>query len=152
MRDAEDRSIAMAVHQAVISSVRLETFPKATVDIFITVIEADGPEGCVAAGSIVASTALVQAGIEVFGLIVSCSAAVVGGEVWLDPTDEESHSSNGTLVLSCIPALTSVTSVWQTGRMSPAEILGCMDACQNQCNETHSVLAQALVRGPSVPG
>ena len=66
--------MAMAVHQAIIPSVRLETFPKSTIDIFITVIETDGIEGCVAAGSIAASTALADAGIEVIGLVVSCSA------------------------------------------------------------------------------
>jgi exosome complex component MTR3 len=64
----------MAVHQAIIPSIRLETFPKSTIDIFITVIETDGIEGCVATGSIAASTALADAGIEVFGLVVSCSA------------------------------------------------------------------------------
>lgn len=151
MRDAEDRSIAMAVHQAIVSSVRLETFPKATLDIFITVIETDGLEGCVAAGSIAASTALVHAGVEVFGLVVSCSAAAVGDEIWLDPTDEESKISGGTLVLSCIPALTSITSVWQTGRMSPKEILGCINTCQSRCNDIHGVVAQALI-SPNVPG
>lgn len=66
--------MAMAVHQAIVPSVRLETFPKSTIDIFITVIETDGTEGCVAAGSIAASTALADAGIEVIGLVVSCSA------------------------------------------------------------------------------
>ncbi len=73
-QDAEDRSIAMAIHQALVSSVRLETFPKATIDIFITVIETDGIEGCVAAGSIAASSALTHAGIEIIGLVISCSA------------------------------------------------------------------------------
>ena len=79
----------MAVHQAIVSSVRLETFPKATLDIFITVIETDGLEGCVAAGSIAASTALVEAGVEVFGLVVSCSA------VWIESisfSDANNHS------------------------------------------------------------
>ena len=64
----------MAVHQAIIPSVRLETFPKSTIDIFITVVETDGIEGCVAAGSIASSTALADAGIEILGLVVSCSA------------------------------------------------------------------------------
>jgi hypothetical protein len=64
----------MAIHQAILPSVRLETLPKATVDIFITIIEADGIEGCIASGSIAASAALIDAGIEVFGLVVSTSA------------------------------------------------------------------------------
>ncbi|KAF8964713.1 mRNA transport regulator 3 [Flammula alnicola] len=147
IHNAEDRSIAMAVHQALIASVRLETFPKATIDIFITVIETDGMEGCVAAGSTAASTALAHAGIEVVGLVMSCSAAVIGTEIWLDPTEEESRISNGTLVLSCMPALTSVTSVWQTGRMEPSRILACIEACQKRCNDIHAVVAHALLEG-----
>ncbi|KAF9564624.1 ribosomal protein S5 domain 2-like protein [Agrocybe pediades] len=145
MRDAEDRSIAMAIHQAIIASVRLETFPKATIDIFVTVIETDGIEGCVAAGSIAASTALADAGIEVIGIVVSCTAALMGKEIWLDPTDEESRLSNGTLVLSYMPALETATSVWQTGRMNVNQVLQCIEACQSRCNDIHAVVAQALL-------
>lgn len=64
----------MAIHQAILPSVRLETLPKSTIDIFITIIEADGIEGCIASGSVAASAALADAGIEVFGLVVSASA------------------------------------------------------------------------------
>jgi exosome complex component MTR3 len=64
----------MAIHQAIGPSVRLDVLPKSIIDIFITIVESDGIEGCVAAGSIAASTALTDAGIEVFGLVASCSA------------------------------------------------------------------------------
>ena len=74
LKDAEDRSIAVAIHQSIASSVCLELFPKSTIDVFITIIENDGIEGCVASGSIAASTALADAGIEMFGLVASCSA------------------------------------------------------------------------------
>ena len=49
--------------------------------------------------------------------------AAIGAEIWLDPNEEECRLSNGTLVLSCMPALTTLTSVWQTGRISPAQVL-----------------------------
>lgn len=74
LQDAEDRTIAVAIHQAVAASVRLELLPKSTIDVFITVIESDGIEGCVAIGSIAASTALADAGIEMFGIVISCAA------------------------------------------------------------------------------
>lgn len=73
-QDAEDRTIAMAVHQAIVSSVRLELLPKATIDVLVTVIEADGIEGVIASASVAVSAALADAGIEIFGLVVSCSA------------------------------------------------------------------------------
>lgn len=72
-QDAEDRSVAVAIHQAIVSSVRLELLPKSTIDVFLTIIENDGIEGCIAAGSIAASTALADAGIDMIGLVVSCS-------------------------------------------------------------------------------
>lgn len=73
LQDAEDRSIAVAIHNAIVASVRLELLPKSTIDIFLTIIENDGIEGCVAAGSIAASTALADAGIDLIGLVMSCS-------------------------------------------------------------------------------
>ncbi|KAJ7235482.1 ribosomal protein S5 domain 2-like protein [Mycena haematopus] len=144
MRDAEDRSIAVAIHQALVSSVRLELLPKSTIDIFITIIESDGLEGCVASGSVAASTALADAGIELLGLVTSCAASVVGKEIWLDPTEEEARLSKGTLVLTCMPALQKITSIWQSGETKVAEALECLDACQEKCIEIHYVVAQAL--------
>ncbi|KAJ7097895.1 3' exoribonuclease family, domain 1-domain-containing protein [Mycena belliarum] len=150
MRDAEDRSIAVAIHQALVSSVRLDLLPKSTIDIFITIIESDGLDGCVASGSVAASAALADAGIELLGLVTSCAAAIVGRDIWLDPTEGEARFSNGTLVLACMPALKKITSVWQTGEMQVTEALGCMDACQEKCTEIHSVVAQALLESPSL--
>jgi exosome complex component MTR3 len=40
-------------------------------------------------------------------------------EIWLDPTLAEAQASDGTLILSCMPALGTVTSVWQSGKMQP---------------------------------
>ncbi|KAJ7172436.1 ribosomal protein S5 domain 2-type protein, partial [Mycena filopes] len=141
---------AVAIHQALVSSVRLELLPKSTIDIFVTIIESDGLDGCVASGSVAASTALADAGIELLGLVTACAASVVGNEVWLDPTEEEARLSKGTLVLSCMPALEKITSIWQTGEMKVAEALGCMDACQEKCTEIHSVVAQALLESAKI--
>ena len=76
-KDAEDRSVAVQIQQALLASVRLELIPKSTIDIFITIIENDGIEGCISAGSVAASAALADAGIEMLGLVVSCSAVSV---------------------------------------------------------------------------
>lgn len=74
VKDAEDRSVAVLIQQALTPSVRLELLPKSVIDIFVTVIENDGTEGCVAAASLAASTALADAGIEMLGLVTSCSS------------------------------------------------------------------------------
>lgn len=49
--------------------------------------------------------------------------AVVGEETFLDPTDRESRASTGSVVLACMPALGTVTSLWQSGRMKPVDVI-----------------------------
>ena len=75
--DAEDRSVSVLIQQSLLPAVRLELLPKSSIDIFLFVIENDGLEGCVASGSVAASTALANAGIEMLGLVVSCSAVCI---------------------------------------------------------------------------
>ncbi|KAI0331151.1 mRNA transport regulator 3 [Cubamyces sp. BRFM 1775] len=145
IRDAEDRSVAVQIQQALASAVRLELLPKSTIDIFVTIIENDGIEGCIAAGSVAASVALADAGIEMLGLVASCSAAVVGEEIWMDPTEQEGHIASGSLVYAGMPALGTITNLWQSGSMTPEQAVKCMEACQECCADIHSVMAQALL-------
>lgn len=77
LQDAEDRSVAVQIHQALLPSIRLELLPKSTIDIFLTIIENDGIDGCIASGAVAASTALADAGIEMLGLVIACSAVSV---------------------------------------------------------------------------
>ncbi|KAI0302164.1 mRNA transport regulator 3 [Russula brevipes] len=144
IRDAEDRSVATLVHQALAPSVRLELLPKSVIDISITVIECDGIESCVSAATVAASTSLAKAGIEMLGLVVSCAGAVVGEDIWLDPTEEESRLASGMLLCACMPALGSTTSVWQTGRVLPAKAFQSLQLCQERCIDIHKVVAEAL--------
>lgn len=114
------------VHAALLPALRLELLPKASIEVFVTVLEADAPEeGTVAAAVTAASTALAQAGIEMYGLV----AGVAG--LFVTPTQEqvtspqalfltdstaveaESPSVRGVLQLSAMPALGGVTSLRQ---------------------------------------
>jgi exosome complex component MTR3 len=44
--------------------------------------------------------------------------AIVGDDIQLDPSEAEARASSGTLILACMPALDSITSIWQSGQMS----------------------------------
>ncbi|KAG9004714.1 hypothetical protein FRB94_002556 [Tulasnella sp. JGI-2019a] len=146
-KDSEDRSVSMLIQQALTASVRLELFPKSIIDVYITVLENDGIEGCVSAGTVAASTALAHAGVEMVGLVISCAASVVGDNVWVDPTTEESRHATGTVLVSCMPAVGTVTSTWQVGQLTPEQMLRCMDHSVARCTDIHQVVAQALREG-----
>ena len=164
----------MQVHQALRPSIQLELFPKSTIDIFITVLEVDGEQSCVASASIAASAALADAGFEMFGLVAACSYPLSSGlndmdvdeqepkssenvEIWLDPTAKESSCASGSLVMTCMPALGTVTNVQQTGIMTtattgkvyvstvPQGFVGsnacfdqCLDLCLERCVDMHT--------------
>ena len=49
--------------------------------------------------------------------------SIVGTDIWLDPTQKEMRVSKGCVVLSCMPALGTVTSIWHSGQMKPDELL-----------------------------
>ncbi|KAH9842615.1 mRNA transport regulator 3 [Rhodofomes roseus] len=165
IRDAEDRSLAVQIQQALLPAVRLELLPKSTIDIFLTVIENDGIEGCIASGSVAASAALADAGIEMLGLVMACSASTVGEEIWLDPTAQEAQNASGSLIVAGMPALGTLTNVWQSGRLAPIRVLQVssvhatddrilrahinhsqgMEACQERFVDIHTIVAQALL-------
>ncbi|KAI5986835.1 3' exoribonuclease family, domain 1-domain-containing protein [Pisolithus albus] len=152
LRDAEDRAVAIAVYQSIVSSICLDLFPKSTIDVFIVVIENDGIEGCIASGSIAASTALADAGIEMLGLVASCSAGIRGDEIRLDPVEREAAAADGTVILSCMPALSAITNVYQSGRVSVQSALKCMELCQDRCIDVHAVIAQSLLSSRTSTG
>ena len=56
-------------------------------------------------------------------MLILSFKAMMGKDVWLDPTAEEATHARGSLTLACMPALGSMTSVWQTGQMTIDESL-----------------------------
>ncbi|KIO28838.1 hypothetical protein M407DRAFT_242883 [Tulasnella calospora MUT 4182] len=149
-KDVEDRDVSRLVQQSLEPAIRLELFPKSVIEVFITILETDGLEASLAAAAVAAGTALAHAGIELIGLVSSCSAALVDGETWLDPTAAESEMANGTVVVSSLPALASVTNIWQTGQLSTSQMARCSGAATARCADIHQIVGQVLRNNISV--
>jgi exosome complex component MTR3 len=71
LQDKEEKELSMLMVQALEVSLRLETFPKSEIDVFVLVLEESG--GMVGAAITAASLALADAGIEMYDLVASCS-------------------------------------------------------------------------------
>ncbi|CCA73082.1 hypothetical protein PIIN_07036 [Serendipita indica DSM 11827] len=144
LRDVEDRTIGQLVHQSLLPAIQLHLFPKSSIDVFITVIENDGLEGCVASASIAASTALADAGIEMDGMVVACCAALYKDRIWMDPVTSERLAARGALLLAGIPALGTITNIWQSGNVTTKEALQCIEVCYAQFKDIHDVVVEAI--------
>lgn len=69
------------IHSSLLPCIRLALLPKASIDIFITVLEADAPlEGVVALAVTAASAALASAGVELWALCVGAVVAISSEE------------------------------------------------------------------------
>ncbi|CAD6577530.1 MAG: hypothetical protein CYPHOPRED_000264 [Cyphobasidiales sp. Tagirdzhanova-0007] len=123
-KDTESPLLSAQLSQALLPSLRLDLLPKSAIDLFVTILECDGPLGDISPGITAASVALAEAGVQMLGLVVSCckSFAVNGNQntILLDPTYAESTRSQGILTLSCMPAMSSATNVSFQGSVSRA--------------------------------
>lgn len=137
LQNLESTLLSSRIHSALLPSIRLSLLPKSSLDVYLTVIEADGPlESCVALGVTAASAALATAGIELWGLCIGTVGAYVPPEqsgtsagtdekaqgkglLIVDPTRSESlpqtvstRSVRPKLISLCsMPALGSITSL-----------------------------------------
>ncbi|KAB5591230.1 MRNA transport regulator 3 [Ceratobasidium theobromae] len=150
IRDAESPTLSAQIYQSILPAVRLEHFPKSQIDIHVHILEVDGIESCVGAAATAASAALVDAGIDMFGLAISCTTAVNNSpssplEVLRDPDHQEAETARGLVTITCLPALGTITNVVQSGLVRPDEMISCIDICVKQCEDIHFVVAQSLL-------
>lgn len=136
-KETESSSLANTIRLALLPSIRLDKLPKSSIDIFITILQANAGRGqgqfddeaCAAAAATVASCALANAGIELYGLVVGVHGVLApdfagksGNRVIIDATHAEATRASASLTLWSMPALGTITSIDQTGSMSIEEM------------------------------
>ncbi|KAL9939939.1 hypothetical protein V8E36_000644 [Tilletia maclaganii] len=157
--ESSSASLSALVSQALLPSIRLDLLvPKATLDIFVTVLEADAlDEGCAAASATLASTALADAGVDLYGLVVGSTAAVYphfpgsssdSGQqstIYLDPTRAEANAAQANVTLCSMPALGTVTALTQAGNpLTWTQTERALDLLHQSAGRIHYVVAQAI--------
>jgi exosome complex component MTR3 len=150
-RDAAELEADTLLEQALAPSIRLDLFPKAAVDVYVTVIEDDG--AALAAAIACASLALADAGIELWATVAACAAAVRRGDghVLLDCTAAEERAAAATVLVAHMPALNETTQVSATGGAIDADALveavgSCVDGCAKLDEAMRACLVAAATK------
>ncbi|PWN98925.1 hypothetical protein FA09DRAFT_329397 [Tilletiopsis washingtonensis] len=167
-KDVESPSLSLALRSALLPSLRLRLLPKASVDIYVTILEADagsmllaqaGAEGAAAGASDIddallpaaataASVALADAGIEMWGLVVGASLILDRkGTMLLDPTRADAVQARASARLCSMPALGAITSIEMAGDLTPDESDAAITMLQQACADMHLVAARAVKTG-----
>jgi exosome complex component MTR3 len=129
-------------------AVPLRNYPKTAVRVHLQVLQDDG--GILTACSVAASMALLDAGFELYDMLMACSVGVTkgegGGVCWMDPTEQEIQeqcSASFTLVL--LPNWKDVV-LWEQKGLASTEITNqALAMCREGCKKWHKQIRTHLV-------
>ena len=88
-----DQEISMVMRSALEPAVFLDRYPRASIDVYIEVLEADGGTRCASINA--ASVALVDAGIPMKDLVAACAVGKIDDKIIVDLGDYEVALQNG---------------------------------------------------------
>ena len=155
--DAE-REFAALLHRALEGAVLLETFPKTSVDVYVTVLEAAGAE--LPAAVAAATAALANAGVAMRDLVSACSVArrpSGGGEgknqkqphgvLLLDPTTSEERNADGAVTVAHMSTVGEATQVVATGSWDADGLDEAIQLAVSGCARVDQALRLVLRRG-----
>jgi len=139
-----EREISMVIANALQPALFLEEFPKAVVDVFIQVIQADGGTRCAAINA--ASLALADAGIPMKALVPSVAVGKAEGTLIVDLGDEEDKYGQGDVPIAILPNSNELTLLQQDGSFTREELMEAMEMGINACKYLHELQKEALKR------
>ena len=142
--DRRSTEISKVVGEAIESVIFTELFPRAVVDVFIEVLQADA--GTRVAGLTAASVALADAGIPMKSLITACAAGKIDGEVVLDLNKIEDNKGDADLPMAIIPTTGEVVLMQMDGHLTVEEFRKARDMVIKACYEIYEVQKDALKR------
>jgi exosome complex component RRP41 len=132
----------MVIANALSPVIFLEEFPKSVIDVFVTVIQADGGTRCAAINA--ASLALADAGIPMRSLVPAVAVGKAEGKLLVDLGDEEDKYGGGDIPLAILPHTEEIVLLQQDGSFTREEILEALQMGINSCKYLHEVQKDAL--------
>ena len=134
----------MVISNALQPALFLEEFPRAVVDVFIQVIQADGGTRCAAINA--ASLALADAGIPMKTLVPAVAVGKADGNLIVDLGDEEDKYGQGDIPMAILPDTEEITLLQQDGSFTREELLEAMQMGVNAMKYIHELQKDALKR------
>lgn len=136
--------ISKVIRESLEPSLILSDYPRAVIDVFVEVLQADGGSRC--AGIAAASIALADAGINMRDIVSACAAGKIDGKVVLDINDTEDKEGGGDMPVAYMPHLEQVTLLQLDGILTPEQFNECLDKAIGGCNMVYEIQRQALIQ------
>jgi exosome complex component RRP41 len=137
-----DQEISMVMRSALEPAVFLERYPRASIDVYIEVLEADGGTRCASINA--AAVALVDAGIPMRDLVAACATGKIEDKLILDLGDYEDKKGQSDMPVAYMPKLNKVTLLQMDGIMSTKEAEEAINLAIEGCKKIYEVQREAL--------
>jgi len=137
-----DQEISMVMRGALEPAVFLERYPRASIDVYIEVIEADGGTRCASINA--AAVALVDAGIPMKDLVAACAVGKIEDKLIVDLGDYEDKKGQSDMPVAYMPKVGKVTLLQMDGDLSTEEAEKALELAIEGCKKVYEVQREAL--------
>ncbi|WP_455645143.1 exosome complex exonuclease Rrp41 [Methanosphaera sp.] len=141
--DRRSTEISKLISEAITPSIFLEKYPRASIDISIEVLEAEGGTRCL---SIVgASLALADAEIPMKDMISACAVGKVDDHIVLDLSEEEDQTGQADMPVAIMPRTGEITFLQMDGHLSDVEFEKALQLAYDGCYFINKLQQQTLL-------
>jgi exosome complex component RRP41 len=140
--DRRSVEISKVISEAFSRVVLTEKFPRATVDIYMEVLQANAGTRCTALT--VAAVALADAGIPMRDLVASCAFGKADGQVILDLNKEEDNEGQADVPIAIVPRTNEVVLLQMDGHITKGEFDKGMKLAVDACHRIYEMQRDAL--------
>jgi len=140
--DRRSIELSKVIRIAIEPAIFLEDFPKAVVDIFVEVLQADGSTRVT--GINAASLALACGGIPLKDLICACSAGKIDDTLVVDLNGKEDNFSQADMSFAMLPSKDEITLLQMDGLLTKEEVMKLIEIARKSCKEIYELQKQAL--------
>lgn len=134
--------LSKVIRESLEPSIFVDLYPRAGIDVFIEVLQADGGTRC--ASITAASLAIADAGIPLRDLVVGCAAGKVNDTVVLDLYDAEDKLGMADVPVAFMPNLNAVTLLQMDGILTPDEFESAVNLAIEGCKKIYPMQKEAL--------
>lgn len=144
--------ISKVMREALEPAVVLEDYPRAAIDIFVEVLQADGGSRC--AGITAASVALADAGINMRDLVAACASGKINDKIVLDINDVEDKEGSADMPVAYLPNLEKISLLQLDGVLTQSQFTECLEKAVQGCKMVYEIQRKALMEkyfGDDIP-
>lgn len=148
--DRRSIEISKVMKLALEPALFLEDFPKATVDVFAEIIQADGSTRATALNA--SSLALAAAGIPMRDLVTACSVGKVNDQLVADLNGKEDNYGDADMGFAMIVSKDEVTLLQMDGVLTKDELVKLFSMAKETCKKIYEMQRGALKESFSAAG